>query len=156
VLIFCKKGARISVSTGWMTGVRFPAEIRDFSLFHIIQTGSGAHPPSYPMGTRGLFPRVKQPRHEADHSSPSSAKVKNNMTLPLSLTILYGVYKLISFHWHWRRSGWKLHCSVMIWHGMIRIWDNICCSLQTDRSFRFLDRSHPSHNEQGGLIRAEA
>jgi hypothetical protein len=27
------------------------------SLFHIVQTGSGAHPASYPMGTVGLFPQ---------------------------------------------------------------------------------------------------
>jgi hypothetical protein len=27
--------------------------IRDFSFLHVIQTGSGAHPASYPVGTRG-------------------------------------------------------------------------------------------------------
>jgi hypothetical protein len=34
------------------------------------------HPASYPMGTRGSFPGVKQPGREADHSPPSSAEVK--------------------------------------------------------------------------------
>jgi hypothetical protein len=34
-------------------GVRFPAGVIDFSLIHIVQTGSGAHPPSYPVGTKG-------------------------------------------------------------------------------------------------------
>jgi len=29
------------------------------------------------MGTGGSFAGVKQPGHEADHSPPSSAKVKN-------------------------------------------------------------------------------
>jgi hypothetical protein len=27
-----------------------------FSLLHRVQTGSGAHPASYPMGTRSYFP----------------------------------------------------------------------------------------------------
>jgi hypothetical protein len=30
-----------------------------FSLHHRVQNGSGAHPASYPMGTRGSFPRGK-------------------------------------------------------------------------------------------------
>jgi hypothetical protein len=28
---------------------------QDFSLLHTVQTGSGAHPASYPMGTGGVF-----------------------------------------------------------------------------------------------------
>jgi hypothetical protein len=28
---------------------------------HRVQNGSGAHPASYPMGTRGSFPGVKRP-----------------------------------------------------------------------------------------------
>jgi len=40
------------------------------------QTGSGAHPASYPMGTRGLSLGVKRPGRESDHSSPSSAEAK--------------------------------------------------------------------------------
>jgi hypothetical protein len=30
-----------------------------FFLHHCIQTSSGAHPASYPMGTRGFFPGGK-------------------------------------------------------------------------------------------------
>jgi hypothetical protein len=37
-------------------GVRFPAGAGNFSLNHRIQNGSGAHPASYPIGTRGSFP----------------------------------------------------------------------------------------------------
>jgi hypothetical protein len=33
--------------------VRFPAGAGNFSLHHRVQNGSGAHPASYPMGTRG-------------------------------------------------------------------------------------------------------
>jgi hypothetical protein len=36
--------------------VRFPAGAGDFSFPRRVQNGSGAHPASYPMGTRGSFP----------------------------------------------------------------------------------------------------
>jgi hypothetical protein len=55
-------------------------EARDFSLFHSVQTGRGAHPASYTMGAGAV-----SPGHEADQSSPSSAEVKNGgntYTLP--------------------------------------------------------------------------
>jgi hypothetical protein len=39
--------------------VRFPAGTGNFSIHHRIQTDSGAHPASYPMGTRGSFPGGK-------------------------------------------------------------------------------------------------
>jgi hypothetical protein len=35
--------------------VRFPVGVGNFSLHHHVQNGSGAHPASYPMGTRGSF-----------------------------------------------------------------------------------------------------
>jgi hypothetical protein len=58
--------------------VRSPTGAEDFSSSPCIQTGSGAHPASYPMGTRGSFPGGKaQPGCDADHSPPSSAEVKN-------------------------------------------------------------------------------
>jgi hypothetical protein len=51
--------------------VRSPAETRDFSSSPCVQTGSGAHPASYPIGTRGPFPGCKeQPGSDADHSHP--------------------------------------------------------------------------------------
>jgi hypothetical protein len=39
--------------------VRFPAEDGNFSLHNRVQNGSGAHPASYPVGTRGPFPGGK-------------------------------------------------------------------------------------------------
>jgi hypothetical protein len=39
----------------WTDGVRFPARARSFSSLNSIQTGSGAHTPSYPMGIGGSF-----------------------------------------------------------------------------------------------------
>jgi hypothetical protein len=38
-----------------MIGVRIPVWAGNFSLRHRVQTGSGAHPASYPMGTGGSF-----------------------------------------------------------------------------------------------------
>jgi hypothetical protein len=34
-----------------------------------FQTGSGAHPASYPIGYRNDIPGVKQPEREVDHTS---------------------------------------------------------------------------------------
>jgi hypothetical protein len=39
------------------SGVRFPARAGSFSLHHRVQSGSGAHPASYLMGTRVCSPR---------------------------------------------------------------------------------------------------
>jgi hypothetical protein len=39
--------------------VRFLAGVGNFPLHHCVQNGSGAHPASYPVGTRGCFPDGK-------------------------------------------------------------------------------------------------
>jgi hypothetical protein len=39
--------------------VWFPAGTANFSLHHRVQNGSGAHPASYQMSTRGSFPGGK-------------------------------------------------------------------------------------------------
>jgi hypothetical protein len=39
--------------------VRFPMGAGNFSLHHRVQNGSGVHPASCPMGTRGSFPGGK-------------------------------------------------------------------------------------------------
>jgi hypothetical protein len=59
-------------------GVRFPVGAKDFSSSLCVQTGSGAHPASCTMGTRGPFPggKARQGR-DADHSPPSSVEVEN-------------------------------------------------------------------------------
>jgi hypothetical protein len=46
------------------------------SLHHRVQNGSGAHPTSYPIGTRGFFSGGKRPGREADHLLPFSAEIK--------------------------------------------------------------------------------
>jgi hypothetical protein len=73
------RGSSVSiVSTGWTMEVRFPTGAEDFSSRPCVQTGSGANPASYPMGTGGPFPGGKaRPGRDADHSPPSSAEVRN-------------------------------------------------------------------------------
>jgi hypothetical protein len=57
--------------------VRSPTGDEDFSSSPCVQNSSGAHPASYPMGTRGPFPGGKvRPGRDADHSPPSNAEVK--------------------------------------------------------------------------------
>jgi hypothetical protein len=56
----------------------------DFSSSPCVQTGSGAHPASYPMGTRGPYPGCKaRPGRDAGHSPPSGAEVKYEQELYL-------------------------------------------------------------------------
>jgi hypothetical protein len=72
--------------------VRLPAGAGNSSLHHRVQNGSGAHPVSHPMGTRGSFLGVKRLGREADHSPPSSAEVKECVELYLHYPIrLHGV-----------------------------------------------------------------
>jgi hypothetical protein len=66
---------------GSMAAVRFPSGAR-LLLLHSIQIGSDAHPASYPMGTEGFSPGVKQPGREANNSPPSSTEVKNGGAIP--------------------------------------------------------------------------
>jgi hypothetical protein len=43
----------------WGSRVQFPVGAGNFPLHHLIQNDSGAHPASYPVGTRGSFPGGK-------------------------------------------------------------------------------------------------
>jgi hypothetical protein len=51
-------------------GVRYSAGVKDFSSSLCVQTGSGAHPASCPVGTGGPFPGGKaRPGRDANHST---------------------------------------------------------------------------------------
>jgi hypothetical protein len=63
-------------ATGWAAEISFSVGERYFSL-HSIQTSSGTHPASYPVGTGNSLSGVKQPSREAELSPPSSVNVKN-------------------------------------------------------------------------------
>jgi hypothetical protein len=47
----------------------------EFSLLHVVQTGSETHSAFYPTGTVGSSPGEKRPVREADHSSPTNVEV---------------------------------------------------------------------------------
>jgi hypothetical protein len=58
-------GSSVSTVSGYglddqAIGVRSPAGAKDFSSSLCVQTGSGAHPASCPMGTGGTFPGAKR------------------------------------------------------------------------------------------------
>jgi len=51
-----------------------------FPLRHRFQTGFGAHPASYIQWARwevAVFPGIKRPGREADHSPPPNAEFRN-------------------------------------------------------------------------------
>jgi hypothetical protein len=63
--------------------VRFSVATGNFFLHHGVQSGSGAHPNSYPMDTRDLSLGVKWPGRETNNSPPSSDEVKECVELYL-------------------------------------------------------------------------
>jgi len=71
-----------------------PAGAGNFSLHYRVQTGSGMHSASYPVGTRGFSLGVKQLGHEADHSPPFSAKVNNAWSYTSTPICLHGMVLL--------------------------------------------------------------
>jgi hypothetical protein len=58
---------------GWKRGIRF-AEGSEIYLRPRVQTGSEAHPASYPTDTGDSTSEIERPGREADHSPPSSAR----------------------------------------------------------------------------------
>jgi hypothetical protein len=66
-----------------------------------VQSGSGAHPASYTMGTRS-FPGVKRPGSGGDHPPPSSIAVKERV----------GLYLYCPFGLPWPVLGW----TSWLWH----------------------------------------
>jgi hypothetical protein len=76
---------------------------RDFSLQYIVQTGSRVHPDSYPIGTRSYFPGGKADGHDAGHSPPSGAKVKNTWSytsIPSYVFMVWCIVKHRMSSWH--------------------------------------------------------
>jgi hypothetical protein len=66
IVTICRKSHDSSVGIALGYGLddrgsrfRFPAGPGNFSIHHRLQNGSGAHPASYPMDTRGSFPGGK-------------------------------------------------------------------------------------------------
>jgi hypothetical protein len=70
-------GSSVSIMSGYglddqAIEVQSSAEVRGFSCSLCVQTGSGAHPDSYTIGTEGPFPGGKaRPGRDADPSPPT-------------------------------------------------------------------------------------
>jgi hypothetical protein len=68
-----------------------PAEAKYFFSSFCVQTCYVVHPPSYPMGIGGTFPRGKaRPRHDIDHSPhvvPRSIMSRSYTSSPLDTCI---------------------------------------------------------------------
>jgi hypothetical protein len=59
----------------------------EFSLLYVIQTRSGGHTVSCEMGTGEFFRGAKWPGREANHSSATSARLKEHGNIdPISHT----------------------------------------------------------------------
>jgi hypothetical protein len=68
----------------WHLSFEATDETASLNKLMCVQTGSGAHPASYPMGTGGPFPGGKPwTGPDADHSPPSTAEVKHEQELYL-------------------------------------------------------------------------
>jgi hypothetical protein len=72
-----------------MTGIRSPAEAKDFSSNFCVQTNSNTHPASYPMGTGVLSLGDKEgPGRVADpspHLVPRSRMSRSYTSSPLGV-----------------------------------------------------------------------
>ena len=74
LIILFKYVSAISWYNEKTIGVPFPAELRDFTLLHIVYTGFGSHVLSYLIYSKSSPPPwVKQQYREVDHSLSSSS-----------------------------------------------------------------------------------
>jgi hypothetical protein len=75
----------ISIETGYGLDDRgsIPGRAENFSLRYCVQTGSGAHPASHPVGTGAYFPGGKVAGEWSWRLTSSSAEVKGCVELYL-------------------------------------------------------------------------
>jgi hypothetical protein len=95
------KGGKVAHSVwllaiSWITeGLEFEPRLgKIFSLLHVVQTVSEAHPDSHPVGSEGSFLGVKGWGGGGDDHSPSTrAKIKKTWTHICTLIHLHGKLK---------------------------------------------------------------
>jgi hypothetical protein len=76
------RDSSVGIATRLWAGQSGDQTLAGVRLSARVQTGPGAHPPSYKMGT-GSFLGVKRPGRGVDHPPPSSAEVKKRVGLYL-------------------------------------------------------------------------
>jgi hypothetical protein len=91
---------------GW-SGVRVPARVGNFFLHHRRPDQLWGPLSLLSNGYQGLFPGVKRPRREVDHSTPSSAEVKNAWRYTSTPQYAF-------MAWCSVKSQWQLHLYVYI------------------------------------------
>jgi hypothetical protein len=64
---------------------------QEYSLLHVVQTGSGAHPLFYLMGTGDFSSAIKREGHDPYHSPPNSAEVKKTWIYTFTLPYVFMV-----------------------------------------------------------------
>jgi hypothetical protein len=64
-----------------------PSRVKNF--LHVVQTGSGVHPASYPIGIGALSLGVKRAGREAYHSPPTSSEVKKTRVYTSTLPYVF-------------------------------------------------------------------
>jgi hypothetical protein len=71
------QGRTVSIATGWTEESEFEfLHGREFSFLHVVQTGSEATQPPIQWVYGALLPGINRLGREADHSTPTSAKLK--------------------------------------------------------------------------------
>jgi hypothetical protein len=71
VYVCVSRGSAVGIVTGYGMNGRGVGD-----PLHFVQTGSGAHPDSYPMSTGAVSPGIKWQGREAEHSTAISAEAK--------------------------------------------------------------------------------
>jgi hypothetical protein len=92
-----------------MTGVRFPADVIKgfFSLCHRVQTGSGAHPAFYQMGTGVLSPGIKRPGRKLTSYIRLVPRLRKNDAVPPLLQYVFMACDFIK-QWVYIFRTWNL------------------------------------------------
>jgi hypothetical protein len=120
------------MTTDWITGVRSPAEAKDFSFSLCVKTSSDGHPASYPMVTGGHFQGVKCSRGVTltTHQYLVPRSRKEGAILPLPLIVRLAVQRQLLLYYS--------HCDTQHAERSIALCSpfSLCCVLQLNISTR--------------------
>jgi hypothetical protein len=78
IIIIRIRDSSYGIATGWMDGIRFPVEARNFHYSTTSRLALGPTQPPIQWVPGVLSPKVKQPGCEANYSPPFRAEVKND------------------------------------------------------------------------------
>jgi hypothetical protein len=90
VIAIWSRDRSVSIEMGYRLDGHGSWYWKDLSFLHSIQTDSGGHPASYPIGFGGSFPRGKATRAWSWPFTPSNVRIKNSGAYFCSPTCLHG------------------------------------------------------------------